>query len=154
MRKLQLWFCFYRMITCQEKALDHMKMGLFDVLPSGSLDGLTAEDFRLLLNGVRLRKFYNQTGMNLIIMFSGGWYQCANFDQLHILQRRIWRESRPFGGYQTMAVVNCGKNVAFRKARSGLLLDGITGAASVRGRIPTDAIGDHPTGRWPAPAFS
>jgi len=42
----------YRMITCQEKSLDHMKMGLFDVLPSGSLDGLTAEDFRLLLNGV------------------------------------------------------------------------------------------------------
>ena len=29
-----------------------MKLGLFDVLPSGSMDGLTAEDFRLLLNGV------------------------------------------------------------------------------------------------------
>ena len=40
------------MITCQEKALEHMKLGLFDVLPSGSMDGLTAEDFRLLLNGV------------------------------------------------------------------------------------------------------
>jgi E3 ubiquitin-protein ligase EDD1 len=26
--------------------------GLFDVLPAGCLDGLTAEDFRLLLNGV------------------------------------------------------------------------------------------------------
>ena len=43
---------FFRMITCQEKALEHMKLGLFDVLPSGSMDGLTAEDFRLLLNGV------------------------------------------------------------------------------------------------------
>merc|ERR1711981_110151 len=42
----------YRMISCQEKALEHMKMGLYDVLPAGSLDGLTAEDFRLLLNGV------------------------------------------------------------------------------------------------------
>lgn len=42
----------YRMITCQEKALENMKMGLYDVLPAGSLDGLTAEDFRLLLNGV------------------------------------------------------------------------------------------------------
>ena len=41
-----------RMITCQEKALDEMRRGLFDVLPSGSLDALTAEDFRLLLNGV------------------------------------------------------------------------------------------------------
>ena len=40
------------MITCQEKALEHMKMGVYDVLPAGSLDGLTAEDFRLLLNGV------------------------------------------------------------------------------------------------------
>ena len=42
----------YRMITCQEKALEQMRLGLFDVLPSGSLDALTAEDFRLLLNGV------------------------------------------------------------------------------------------------------
>ena len=41
-----------RMITCQEKALEQMRLGLFDVLPSGSLDALTAEDFRLLLNGV------------------------------------------------------------------------------------------------------
>lgn len=29
-----------------------MRMGVFDVLPEGSLDGLTAEDLRLLLNGV------------------------------------------------------------------------------------------------------
>ena len=46
------------MITCQEKALDEMRRGLFDVLPSGSLDALTAEDFRLLLNGVS--KMYNK----------------------------------------------------------------------------------------------
>ena len=56
LRKIATIYLFYlfilRMITCQEKSLDHMKMGLFDVLPSGSLDGLTAEDFRLLLNGV------------------------------------------------------------------------------------------------------
>ena len=43
------------MITCQEKALEQMRLGLFDVLPSGSLDALTAEDFRLLLNGVSLK---------------------------------------------------------------------------------------------------
>ena len=41
------------MVTCQEKALEQMKLGLFDVLPAGSLDSLTSEDFRLLLNGVR-----------------------------------------------------------------------------------------------------
>merc|ERR1712083_776918 len=42
----------YRMITAQEKALKRMREGLFDVIPTGSLDTLTAEDFRLLLNGV------------------------------------------------------------------------------------------------------
>ena len=49
---LSIIFLITRMITCQEKALDEMRRGLFDVLPSGSLDALTAEDFRLLLNGV------------------------------------------------------------------------------------------------------
>ena len=29
-----------------------MRQGVFDILPANSLDGLTAEDFRLLLNGV------------------------------------------------------------------------------------------------------
>ena len=29
-----------------------MRQGVFDVLPSNALDGLTAEDLRLLLNGV------------------------------------------------------------------------------------------------------
>ena len=29
-----------------------MKEGVFDVIPAGSVDTLTAEDFRLLLNGV------------------------------------------------------------------------------------------------------
>jgi E3 ubiquitin-protein ligase EDD1 len=42
----------YRMIKAQEKALEALRTGVFDVLPAGSLDGLTAEDLRLLLNGV------------------------------------------------------------------------------------------------------
>lgn len=41
-----------RMIKVQEKALDAMRDGVFDVLPEGALDGLTSEDLRLLLNGV------------------------------------------------------------------------------------------------------
>ncbi|XP_046991563.1 E3 ubiquitin-protein ligase UBR5 [Schistocerca americana] len=41
-----------RMIKVQEKALESIRTGVFDVLPAGSLDGLTAEDLRLLLNGV------------------------------------------------------------------------------------------------------
>lgn len=42
----------YRMVKVAEKALKHLKSGVFDVIPANSLDGLTAEDFRLLLNGV------------------------------------------------------------------------------------------------------
>lgn len=42
----------YRMIKTQEKALDAMRSGVFDVLPDTALDQLTAEDLRLLLNGV------------------------------------------------------------------------------------------------------
>ncbi|XP_039430881.1 E3 ubiquitin-protein ligase hyd isoform X6 [Culex pipiens pallens] len=42
----------YRMIKTQEKALDSLRSGVFDVLPDTALDQLTAEDLRLLLNGV------------------------------------------------------------------------------------------------------
>ncbi|GAB1606363.1 E3 ubiquitin-protein ligase UBR5-like [Argonauta hians] len=42
----------YRMVKVAEKALKYLKLGVFDVIPANSLDGLTAEDFRLLLNGV------------------------------------------------------------------------------------------------------
>jgi len=40
------------MVSSQEKALKKLREGLFDVIPAGALDTLTAEDFRLLLNGV------------------------------------------------------------------------------------------------------
>merc|ERR1712218_353090 len=40
------------MVSSQEKALKKIKEGVFDVIPSGSVDTLTSEDFRLLLNGV------------------------------------------------------------------------------------------------------
>ncbi|XP_055998190.1 E3 ubiquitin-protein ligase UBR5-like isoform X2 [Ostrea edulis] len=42
----------FRMVKVLEKALKHIKLGVFDVIPSSSLEGLTAEDLRLLLNGV------------------------------------------------------------------------------------------------------
>lgn len=42
----------HRMVASQEKALKKLREGLFDVIPAGALDTLTAEDFRLLLNGV------------------------------------------------------------------------------------------------------
>lgn len=42
----------YRLIKSQEKALEALKDGVFDVLPDNCLNCLTAEDLRLLLNGV------------------------------------------------------------------------------------------------------
>ncbi|KAH8294942.1 hypothetical protein KR018_004468 [Drosophila ironensis] len=42
----------YRLIRSQEKALEALKDGVFDVLPDNSMNSLTAEDLRLLLNGV------------------------------------------------------------------------------------------------------
>ncbi|KAG4078397.1 hypothetical protein HA402_013107 [Bradysia odoriphaga] len=42
----------YRLIKTQEKALEALRLGVFDVLPSGALESLTGEDLRLLLNGV------------------------------------------------------------------------------------------------------
>lgn len=42
----------YRMIKTQEKSLEALRLGVFDVLPETALDSLTAEDLRLLLNGV------------------------------------------------------------------------------------------------------
>jgi E3 ubiquitin-protein ligase EDD1 len=66
-------YCKHKMIVIQEKALhvsqqfkcylsflitlflfrlQALRQGVFDILPQSSLEGLTAEDFRLLLNGV------------------------------------------------------------------------------------------------------
>ncbi|CAF0980840.1 unnamed protein product [Rotaria sp. Silwood1] len=41
----------FRMIHLVEQSLQHLRLGVFDVLPSTSLDYLSPEDFRLLLNG-------------------------------------------------------------------------------------------------------
>jgi len=42
----------YRMVRSQERALQALRQGVYDVLPTNALEGLTAEDFRLLLNGI------------------------------------------------------------------------------------------------------
>ena len=42
----------FRMVKNIKLSLDQLKAGVYDVLPASSLDGLHAEDFRLLLNGV------------------------------------------------------------------------------------------------------
>ncbi|CAG7834599.1 unnamed protein product [Allacma fusca] len=42
----------YRMVKSQYKALEEIRNGVYDVVPQSALEGLTAEDLRLLLNGV------------------------------------------------------------------------------------------------------
>ena len=42
----------FRMVKNAELCLQELKNGVYDVLPSSAFEGLTAEDFRLLLNGV------------------------------------------------------------------------------------------------------
>lgn len=42
----------FRMVKVAEKALKHLRVGVLDVIPAYTLEGLTAEDLRLLLNGV------------------------------------------------------------------------------------------------------
>ncbi|KAH9510695.1 E3 ubiquitin-protein ligase ubr5 [Dermatophagoides farinae] len=42
----------YKMVESQEKAIKAIRAGICDVIPLFSFDGLTPEDFRLLLNGV------------------------------------------------------------------------------------------------------
>lgn len=42
----------YRMVKVADKALKNLRLGVFDVIPSNALEGLTSEDLRLLLNGV------------------------------------------------------------------------------------------------------
>jgi E3 ubiquitin-protein ligase EDD1 len=44
-----------------------MRAGLLDTIPASSLDGLTAEDFRLLLNGtgeVKIHQLMDYTSFN------------------------------------------------------------------------------------------
>ncbi|UXI21599.1 alkaline phosphatase tissue-nonspecific isozyme [Sarcoptes scabiei] len=42
----------YRMVESQEKAIMAIRAGISDVIPLSAFEGLTAEDFRLLLNGI------------------------------------------------------------------------------------------------------
>lgn len=42
----------FRMVKHVQQCLEQLKAGVYDVLPANAFDGLNAEDFRLLLNGV------------------------------------------------------------------------------------------------------
>lgn len=42
----------FKMVEAVKEPLEQIRLGVFDVLPANALDGLTAEDLRLLLNGI------------------------------------------------------------------------------------------------------
>ncbi|XP_031552973.1 E3 ubiquitin-protein ligase UBR5-like isoform X3 [Actinia tenebrosa] len=57
----------YKMVTSTKKALQSIRDGVLDVIPSSSLDNLTPEDFRLLLNGcgeISVQQLMNYTSFN------------------------------------------------------------------------------------------
>ena len=109
-----------------------MKMGLYDVLPAESLDGLTAEDFRLLLNGVNFWNIFWWNSKYFYLkfchyyFFSGWWYQRSDFNRLHFIQWWIRRKSWSTRSHQKMVVVDRGKNVSSGETRLGVLLDWIS----------------------------
>jgi E3 ubiquitin-protein ligase EDD1 len=57
----------YRMVRTQSKAMESIRLGIFDVLPQNTLEGLTSEDLRLLLNGtgeIRVQTLISYTSFN------------------------------------------------------------------------------------------
>lgn len=57
----------YRMVKTQSKGMEAIRLGIFDVLPPNALEGLTAEDLRLLLNGtgeIRVQTLISYTSFN------------------------------------------------------------------------------------------
>lgn len=75
----------YRLIKVQEKALEALRDGVFDVLPENSLQNLTSEDLRLLLNGVG-----NINVMTLISYTSFNDESSEGADKLIKFKRWFW----------------------------------------------------------------
>ncbi|XP_047482711.1 E3 ubiquitin-protein ligase hyd-like isoform X2 [Penaeus chinensis] len=75
----------YRMVKSEEKALQNIRDGVFDVIPGGSLDSLTAEDLRLLLNGVG-----DINVATLISYTSFNDESAESSDRLHKFKRWLW----------------------------------------------------------------
>lgn len=75
-----------RMFKCQRKALECIRIGVFDVLPETSMDGLTPEDLRLLLNGV------GDINVNLLISYTSFSDESGpgNGDKVTKIKRWLW----------------------------------------------------------------
>lgn len=71
----------FKMREVINEPLEHIRLGVFDVLPHNALDGLTSEDLRLLLNGVSdinvdtlvgYTTFLDESGASAFIALSEG----------------------------------------------------------------------------------
>ncbi|VDN19994.1 unnamed protein product [Dibothriocephalus latus] len=71
----------FKMREVIHEPLEHIRLGVFDVLPHNALDGLTSEDLRLLLNGVSdinvdtlvgYTTFLDESGASAFIALSEG----------------------------------------------------------------------------------
>lgn len=69
-------YSIFRMLLSCKPALDMMRSGVLDVVPSSSLDDLTPEDFRLLINGceqvdvqtlITYTKFSDEVGKSQVV---------------------------------------------------------------------------------------
>jgi hypothetical protein len=123
--------------------LQSIRTGVLDVLPEGSLDSLTAEDLRLLLNGVG--------DINVAVLISYTSFNDEsgeNSERLVKFKRWLWSIVEKMTHLERQDLVRRGRCVIQRCTDpvAGVLLDGLTGPTGQRRRLPTDAFGDHQAG--------
>ncbi|CAH8458674.1 unnamed protein product [Heterobilharzia americana] len=90
----------FKMITAVQEPLEQLRRGVFDVLPRNALDGLTAEDLRLLLNGTGdidvdvlsgYTTFLDETGTGSSVDLTKS---CDNTNLVNRLKKWFWSTIR------------------------------------------------------------
>ncbi|XP_059176788.1 E3 ubiquitin-protein ligase UBR5-like isoform X3 [Physella acuta] len=90
----------HRMVVVAEKALRNLRLGVFDVIPSNSLDGLTAEDLRLLLNGV------GDINVQTLISYTSFNDECGeNSERVQRFKRWFWAVVEKMNNYERQDLV-------------------------------------------------
>ncbi|KAK6960404.1 E3 ubiquitin-protein ligase UBR5 [Biomphalaria glabrata] len=90
----------YRMVVVAEKALRNLRLGVFDVIPSNSLDGLTAEDLRLLLNGV------GDINVQTLISYTSFNDECGeSSERVQRFKRWFWAVVEKMNNYERQDLV-------------------------------------------------
>ena len=139
-------------------------MGVFDVLPSASLDYLSAEDFRLLLNGtsninvttlMTYTTFNDESGKSINEEMGGRSYADGVFsllspgettERINQFKKWFWSVLEKFNAVERQDLVsrcsNCGKHRYSVHSYQGLLLDGKSSIAGLGSGLSTSAISD------------